>query len=90
VVTGKEIADAVDAIIDTLDPKDFPTREAINWGDLGVVLVSKVEIIYPEEEPSGFEVLIEEADPSSIRFCAEIADIFLYRYGFRIDVRTEW
>ena len=90
-MTGKEIADAVNGIIGSLDKKDFST-EAINWGDLSVCQVDEVRPIYPIEVGKiGYtQITIEEASPDAHHFCEFIANEFEKKFGFGVVVKSEW
>lgn len=88
-MNGEEIANAVNKIIKSLNKKDFKD-EAINWGDLSVHEVVRRIELWPNEDFEVIEVVIEEADSSSYRFCAEIIKRFKEKYGFEIYVFTEW
>jgi len=93
-MTGLEIKNAVDEIINEFDPEDFD--DAINWGDLACVEVLWVFPLYPEEEHYNpgeryyTEVLIEEAEPLAMALAETVMDEFYDKYGFMIYVRTEW
>lgn len=90
-MTGQEIADIVNKIISGLEQKRSThyKHEAINWGDIGVVEVNRVEEIYPQEDMR-VEVLIEETAPDSGNFCGDIMNIAREKYGLEISVRTTY
>lgn len=87
-MTGKEIYKAVDEIINSFKQEDF-SNCAINWADIGAKEVKKVEVLYPYPE-TNIEVLVEEASPDNYEFCKTIQDKFAQKYGFAIQVNTEW
>ena len=58
-------------------------KEAINWGDLGVV-----EVWY-KPEGCRYLVIIDEADPSCGKFQGYISSE-MRKKGFNVEVVTEW
>jgi hypothetical protein len=87
-MTGKEIAEAINRIIKEIDRDKTTFNEAINWGDLSVVSVDEIRQICPIE--TGYtRVVIEEASPDCVMFCAYIADEFRKKYGIALYVETE-
>jgi hypothetical protein len=87
-MTGKQIQDAVNEIIDGLKRDDFPNT-CVNWGDLHCRAVSKITDMIDGGEI--IQVLIEEADPIvNNRFERHIAAEFERKTGTEITVRCEW
>ena len=89
-MNGQEIADAVNHIIKYTRKEQFNNLEAINWGDLSVNEVNRIEPMYPDSSTGYIEVIINEADPSSWRFCEYIQNKFKQKYGTLISIKTEW
>jgi hypothetical protein len=90
-MTGQQIAEAVDRIINGIEHLDRQGMGAINWGDLGVCEVREITCLWPEpDDEHQIEVLIEEADPSNYQFAEFIVNRFHLEFGFYIHVLTEW
>jgi len=61
--------------------------EPINWGDLGC---TDAMYCLHLDGTDGFQVLIEQANPSCLELCAYVAE-YLKAHGFdKVEVRTEW
>lgn len=88
-MTGKQIKDAIDKIIDDLK-KEGGDYGAVNWGDLECVSVERVWQMYPDKGEERILAIIEEAAPDAFIFRNEIHDRLYNEYGVLVDVRTEW
>lgn len=77
-MTSEQIENAVNEIIQGMNKEDYE-HESINWGDLKVNDICSIHV-----------VTIDEADPCSRDFCSAIENQFLCKYGFAIQVNTEW
>ncbi|MFA5174658.1 MAG: hypothetical protein WC438_05750 [Candidatus Pacearchaeota archaeon] len=81
-MSGKEIAEAVNKIIQSLNPRDF--NELINWKDLRVLCVEKSIGLYPEEDEGYIVVALYEAEPHPVKLVQKIRKEFKKNYGFDI------
>ena len=92
-MTGKEIADAVNEIIKSLDPHDkLFENQAVNWSSVRVYEVSKKIEMWPDfsDNNEEIEVCVSEVAPESYKFAKVIADKFHEKYNIDIIVRMEW
>lgn len=91
-MSGEEIANSVNELLaEYAKEKDQFDGCAINWGDLGVREVRRVESIYPPPatEPC-FEVVVDEVSPDSWQLGQRISEDFFAKHGLRISVTLEW
>jgi hypothetical protein len=86
-ITGQEIADGVNKIIEEL--RENKPNGSINWGDIRCVSVKTVNYIFPDEEEE-IEVEVGEASPENYICQLLIYDKFKERFGIDLYVRTEW
>ena len=88
-MTGYDICETVNKIIEELrddkDAKEYP----VNWGDISVNEVSIKKVIYPGEYME-MQVTISEASPDAYDFCERISTLFQEKHGFFITVISEW
>jgi len=87
-MTGKKIAWAINEIINNLDRNKYK-HEAINWGDLSCIQVTKCKEIYPGNEKY-YEALISEASPQTGSLCYDISLKLLELHGISVNVVSEW
>ena len=92
-MTGKEIADAVNEIIKSLDPLDkIFEYQAINWSSVRVYEVSRKIELWPDfsDNNEEIEVCVSEVSPESYKFAKVVQDKFKEKYGFDIGIKLEW
>lgn len=90
-MTGEQIAEAVDKIIEEIPHQERKVMGAINWGDLSVREVRENKCIWPDPDDGvEIEVLIEEADPANSEFCEYLFNQFYKQFGIIVLFRTEW
>jgi hypothetical protein len=81
-MTDTEIIAAVDAILKSLDRKNFP-NEAVNW--------ARVRCAEAREFKSGgWLVIVYKAAPEAWRLAREVEKQLLEKHQITADVSTEW
>lgn len=82
-----KLREAVDLILDQLDPADFP-KDAANWGDL---MTTEARIVFTDTGDSYLEASIEEASPDGCPNLIEYITDLLAERGFPgVTVTAQW
>jgi hypothetical protein len=90
-MNGKEIADAVNEIIKNLDHHSEALKnQAVNWASVYCNLVQECTELYPDEGEKSIEVYIDECAPEAWKFKEAVYNAFKEKYGFDIDIISEW